>query len=130
MFRFFYRYTRRNFYRFENDKIAQRDLIKNATKWWFDTARNLVIASLFTLYAVRSGSWVAYVLAHCSFVMFSLHLFQPAFNFFVRAHRTTNNQVLRKRVTIIGSWWFLNLFSLCIGAAYVLVNAVSKLQVP
>jgi hypothetical protein len=41
MFRFFYRYTQHNLHTFEKNKSAQRDIIKNATKWWFDTARNL-----------------------------------------------------------------------------------------
>ena len=130
MFRFFYRYIRRSLHAFNKDNSAQRDIIKDVTKWWFDTARNLMIASLFTLFAVRSGSWVAYVLAHFAFVMFALHVFQPAFNFLLRANRSGNNKVQRKRVTTMGMWWFLNVLSLCVGAAYSLVYAVSKLQVP
>jgi len=130
MFRFFYRYIRRSLHAFNKDNSAQRDIIRDVTKWWFDTARNLMIASLFTLFAVRSGSWVAYLLAHFAFVMFALHVFQPAFNFLLRANRSGNNKVQRKRVTTMGMWWFLNALSPCVGAAYSLVYAVSKLQVP
>jgi hypothetical protein len=130
MFRFFYRYSRCYLHTLNNAKGAQRDIIKDLTKWWFDTARNLMIASLFTFYAVRSGSWVAYVLAHFSFVMFALHLFQPAFNFLFRANRSGNGKVERKRVTTTGMWMFLNVLSVGIIAAYSLVFAVSKMQVP
>jgi hypothetical protein len=130
MFRFFYRYMRRNLHTFSEDKSAQRDIIKHVTKWWFDTARNLMIASLFALFAIRSGSWVAYLLAHFSFVMFALHLFQPVFNFLIRANHSGNNKVPRKRVTIMGMSMFLNVLSLFLGAAYSLIFAVSKLQIP
>jgi hypothetical protein len=126
MFRFFYRYIRRNLHGLRNDE----DIIRYLTKWWFDTIRNLMIASLLTFYAVRSGSWLAHILAHISFIIFALFLFQPVFNFLMRANRSGNAKVERKRVTMMGMWMFLNVFGPFVGATYALIFAVSKLQAP
>ncbi len=78
----------------------------------------------------RARFYAAALLAHFSFVMYALHLFQPVFNFLIRANRSGNNKVLRKRVTTMGMWMFLNVLTPFLGAAYSLIYAVSKLQVP
>jgi hypothetical protein len=128
MFRLFYRYTRRNIrLGFTEDYLAGQ-FFQDATKWWFDFSRNLIIASLFAYFAERTGSWLAYGLAHLSFVFFTWFLFQPIFRFILKASHSSLSKQRRDRVTVMSMTWFLFIFSFGIGAAGFVIDAMAKFQ--
>ena len=129
MIRLFYRYARRSVRKNLSDDYLLGGFLQDITKWWFDFARNLVIASLFAYFAQRTGSWLAYVLAHLSFVFFTFFLFHPIFRFMLRAPRKNLRRPQSSHVTLMSMFWFLNITGIGIGLAQLVVHAVAQYQV-
>jgi hypothetical protein len=122
MLRLLYRHFRRRLTRRFINESAARELLSLAPKWWFDFARNLILTSLFAYFAVKSGKWYAYVLAHISFVFLFLFLFGPIFAaaFFRSRHS--------KRATVFSVFMILNILSLAMGAMLLLTYVLAQLQ--
>jgi len=130
MFRLFYRYIRRGIRRTLSDEYVVGSLAREATKWWFNFAQYLLVASLVAYYAQRTGSYLAYVVAHFCVVFLAIFLFHPVFRFLLRASHTSKFKVRRKRVTTTGMTIFLQALSLGIGVVLLVVYRFSQFQVP
>jgi hypothetical protein len=126
MIRLFYRYMRRAVHALSEGNKSH-NVVTDASKWWFDNARNLIISAGFAYYATRTGSWLAYALTQISFTFFVLFLFHPVFRFMIRA--TGGPRQRRSRyATLTGIWMFLNVFGIAVVGAYSLIWAIADLH--
>ena len=126
MIRLFYRYMRRVLHTQLSDQYVAGTFLYDITKWWFDLARNLILTSLFAYFAQRTGSWLAYVLAHVCSVFFMFFLFHPIFRFMIRASSSSNWK--HGRATVMGLWLFINIFSVAVIVAHFLIDAMASFQ--
>jgi hypothetical protein len=126
--RLFYRYMRRIIWSRLSDKYLLDSFFPDITKWWFDFARNLGIASLFVYFAERTGSWFAYVMADISFLCLVFFLFHPVLRFILRVSSPPLKRKQSRRLTRNGLAWFLNMFSIGIGLTLLVVYAAAKFK--
>jgi len=124
----FYRYMRRIIRKRLSDEYLLNSFYSDISKWWFDFARNLGIASLFFYFAERTGSWFAYTMANISFLCLIFFIFGPVLRFVLRVSSPPSKRKQSRRLTRNGLAWFLNIFSIGIGLTLFVVYAAAKFK--